>query len=844
MQQYLRLKKQYADSILLFQMGDFFECFFEDAKILARELGITLTSREKGEDAPPMAGFPIKALDSYLPKLVAKGYKVAVAEQIEDPKLAKGIVKRKVTEIVTQGTFTNTSKLESKKQNYLLSITQDKQTVAVAFIDLLQGDISFTYFAKDQKDIKELIAILPIAEVITNDLQLKGLIPNNTPIQLITAPNDPKSYIKDTLHIHDLEAIDIQKPSEIYAIANLLEYILYTKQMAPQHFFTVKRWNPFKYMQLDSTTITNLELFTNIRAKDNKHTLLAILDRTLTPQGGRLLYNFMLHPLLDKQLVQRRQKHTLFFYKNNSKLTAIREQLKHIFDIERLAGLIAFKRVNPKQLLALKQSIIAALKVIRDTTAIKHNLKLSKIEKVAQIIDNAINPEAPTILTDGNILKASFHPRIKELRTLTNNTELILKKILADEKQKTGIPNLKLGYNKVFGYYFEIPKGQLNKVPDYFIRKQTLVNAERFITPQIKELEEKILNAQTELITLEQQLYNELIQNLGGYVPDLKALSDYIAYIDVISNFAFIAQKYNYVMPEILDETSDIELKLEESRHPVVERFTQNFVPNSITINKQQNFVILTGPNMGGKSTFIRQLAQIGSFVPAKTAKLSLRDRIFARVGASDDISTGRSTFMVEMSEVARIIHNATPHSLIILDEVGRGTNTAEGLSLAFAISQYIANQIKALTIFATHYHELTQLENNNQFINYKVDVLEKDNTVYFLHSISRGGTDKSYGIYIAKLVNLPEEIIQIAESKLTELLQNKLQLTPQPANSKKTESNATLTQSFQLPLFTDPQIKQYRKIINKLKNVNPDEISPFEALKLLYSIKKQLNSN
>ena len=605
-------------------------------------------------------------------------------------------------------------------------------------------------------------------------------------------------------------------------------------------------------MQLDQTTITNLELFSNIRTKDHKHTLLAIIDKTLTPQGGRLLYSFILHPLLDARSINKRLKHTEYFFNDPTLLFKIRDKLKHISDIERLAGLIAFKRINPKQLLTLKQSIYQALEILSKITIIKSKINISHLKEPADIIDNTILPDAPTTLSEGNVLKEEFNPRIKELRTLANNAESILKNILEKEKEKTGIPNLKLGYNKVFGYYFEVPKGQLNKVPAYFIRKQTLVNAERFITPQIKELEEKIINAQTELITLEQSLYNDLVQELNNYVAELKQLSDLIAYIDVIANFAFIAQKNNYTKPEILSDDAEITLKLEEARHPVVEQFTKSFVPNSITITEKQNFIILTGPNMGGKSTFIRQvaliqlLAQIGSFVPAKDAKLKIRDRIFARVGASDDISTGRSTFMVEMSEVARIIHNATSRSLIILDEVGRGTNTAEGLSLAYAISQYIANEIKALTIFATHYHELTQLEDNNRFINYKVNVLEKNDTVYFLHSISRGGTDKSYGIYIAKLVNLPEPIIQMAEDKLTELLQNKLNInSPISHTTKKQHSyEETLDTPLQLPLLVDPEIKKYRKLIDKIKALNPDKLSPFEALKLLYTLKKQLDSS
>ncbi len=893
MQQYLKIKANYKDSVLLFQMGDFYECFFDDAKILAKELGLTLTKREKSEDAPVMAGFPIKALDVYLPKLVHKGYKVAVAKQVEDPKFAKGIVDRKVVEIVTSSTLTDLDKTNEKKNNILLSIVKLKNKIGIAFVDILQGDIYFNSFDNTNEEILDLLHNLDLAEVVTPDLEAKDVVPKGVPVQFLTPQKNIDSFVSEHFKTADIESLDIRNKAELEAIFYLLYFISYTKQVVPKELMNLKRWNPYKYMQIDPTTLANLEVFESQRTRNTNNTLLGVIDNTVTSPGARLLRFFILNPLVDKHQIKLRLKQTQYFVDNLQELESARERMRDIYDIERLAALIAYGKINPKQLVALKNSLVVALDLYREFSGVVNNLEVKKIdiERIVDKLDRALLENPSTNISEGNIFKESFDENIKELRRLTVNSEQLLQTILEKEKNKTGIANLKLGYNKVFGYYFEVPKGQIKNVPEYFVRKQTLVNAERFITPEIKELEDKILGAFEKLSQLEHDMYIKLLQELQPAVAELKRVSKFVGYLDVITTFAFNAKKFNYTKPQLLEEDSDTEIELVNARHPVVERFVTDFVENSITIKNNKKFILLTGPNMGGKSTFIRQvaliqlLAQMGSFVPAQKASLKLRDRIFARVGASDDISTGRSTFMVELSEVARIIKYATYKSLVILDEVGRGTNTLEGLALAYAISKYLAEEIKAVTIFATHYHELIELETDESpFINYKVDVLEQDNTVYFLHSISRGGGNKSYGIYIAKLVNLPDEIIKTAESKLTDLAQNKFTLNlntysnhkvkEMSSNSvvrgsiKNTDTNGqtTVTNSEvleselqqvagmsrevaehelqqQLPIDNIRETKHYKEVIEKLKEIDPNSVSPMEALQLLFKLKQKLEN-
>ncbi len=844
MKQYLRLKRAYKDCLLLFQMGDFYECFFEDAHILARELGITLTSREKGEDAIPMAGFPIKALDTYLPKLIEKGYKVAIADQVEDPRFAKGLVERKVVEVVTRGTLTTQELLTSKENNFVASVVSSREGYHFVLGDLLSGKLEVGSVVYDEKGVlAEIIRTHQVKEIVVSDydeetisfLRDKGFM---VPITERVSERMVEEYLKE-LFGERFFALGFKNLAEQFAVYLLLRYFEETKQRQRKDY-TLVRYTFSDYMELDQTTLRNLDIFENSLTKRVQHSLLGVLDHTLTPMGGRLLRRFMLRPLKNKRKINKRLDDVESILEH-ADLKTLRERLRHIFDIERLAGLVALYKIKPKQVISLKTSLINALLLFEDLPDELKGLK-KKIEKVIELIDQYILDDPASSFTEGPVIKDGVDKKLTELRKLAYEGEKVLAELLEEEQKKTKIDRLKLGFNKVFGYYLEVPKGQLNKVPSYFIRKQTLVNAERFITPKLKEIEEKMLLAQEEIVQLEAKLYKEFLEKLAGYVKDIAALSDKVAYWDVIISFAYVAQNYGYTKPEILDDRSSVEIELVDSRHPVVERFIDEFVKNTIKITKDKNFVILTGPNMGGKSTFIRQvaliqlMAQMGSYVPAQKARLKIRDKIFARVGASDDITTGRSTFMVEMSEVAYILQNATSSSLVILDEIGRGTSTHEGFALAHAICRFIKKRIKALTFCATHYHELTQLEDRYKgFINYKVDVLEEGDNVYFLYSVSRGRASKSYGVHIAKLVKLPSEVIHEAENLLFRISRGE---------TLYSQAYAPL----QLALFDKEASsfsnnKEYENIINRLKKIDINKITPLDALKLLAEIVEQINS-
>ncbi len=849
MQQYLKLKKAYKDCVLLFQMGDFYECFYEDAHILAKELGLTLTSREKGENAAPMAGFPIKALDTHLPKLVQKGYKVAIANQVEDPRFAKGLVDRKVVEVVTAGTLTSEDILTLKENNYVAAILYNKNGIYLAIGDLLTSHIYVATLSPNEWQLlKEILLKEKVKEVIVLSSDENTIDYLKDVVFLVPTMQSVSSHVvEDYLNERFLEkkhALGLNNKGEEFVLYLLLSYFEDTKQTKIDHF-TIKRYEFEKYLQIDPTTLRNLDIFENNLTRSLDHSLLGVIDKTMTPMGGRLLRQFLLRPLTDRQIIEERLYHVEQFVQRPDITNKIRSLLNRVYDIERLTGLLAMGRIKPRQLVMLKNSLIKVLEVlnlikdsVKDTNI---NTNLKKAEEFIETVDEYIVEEPAQSIGDGEVIKSAVDQELKNLRELAYNSNTVLEKIFEKERQKTGIEKLKVGFNKVFGYYLEVPKGQLSKVPDYFIRKQTLVNAERFITAELKELEEKIITAQERIIELETKLYASLLEKLQQYVSTLFNISNQVAYWDVINTFSYIAHKYDYTKPSILDDNSTLELELINARHPVVEQYTQNFIKNSIKITKDKNFVILTGPNMGGKSTFIRQvaliqlLAQIGSFVPAKKASVKLRDKIFARVGASDDITTGRSTFMVEMAETAYILNNATSKSLIILDEIGRGTSTHEGFALAYGISKYIKKQINALTFFATHFHELTQLEDTEEgFINYKVDVLEEKDNVYFLYTVSQGRADKSYGLYVAKLVGLPESILKEAQNMLLKIMQGK-----------------TLYQSAYQPvqLSLEPVLSdkanKYKEIIDrlraKLNKVDINNITPIQALNILDEIVREI---
>ena len=843
MQQYVNLKKVYDDCILLFQMGDFYETFFDDAKTISKELNIILTSREKSNPIP-MAGFPIKALNSYLPKLVKRGYKVAIANQVEDANTSKGLVKRKVVEIVTPGSLT----LDEEKKNgpvYIASVYQAKYGIIVAYTDILSNSINLFVTSNTQNLINEL-KTLEIKEIVVHERQknLVKLLSNHFPVWPIEYKVSQKKAKKTLTQIFDKPtlALGLETDEQIVAIHILLNYIEYLKGSIPKQLKNIKIINTKDRMYIDHITLRNLDILPSIKTNISSKTLLETIDYTKTPMGYRKLYLELKKPLTNSALIQNRLDHIQKLLKNTKLIQQNLTILEQIYDLERITGLIGLNKIKPKQVLMLKNSLTSALSLFENNKIIikKHSNYISNSQNVINLILKYINNVPANELYEGNIINGDTFSDIKELRDLSQNAHQVIENSIQELKNTYNLDKLKLGYNKIYGYYLEIPKSQSKKLPDTFIRKQTLVHTERFITPELKELEQRIITAQEKLLVLEQTYYIEFIDKLKLHINHLIEIYNAIAYIDFITNGAFIAEKYNYTKPIIAKEQTTI---IEQGRHPVIETLQESFIPNDISLTSTKQFVILTGPNMGGKSTFIRQialiqlLAQIGYYVPASKAKLSIKDRIFARVGASDDLSNQMSTFMVEMSEIANILQNATQNSLIILDEVGRGTSTWEGLSLAYAISEYIITQIKAHTLFATHYHELTELATHySTVVNLKVDIYEEDKNIVFLHTISKGTAQKSYGIHIAQMVDLPQDIIKKAEILLQDLNQRKL---PYIQESKPNKKKYTLAN--QPPLIKLEQNPKITKTIKTLKEIDINNITPIKALQILSTLQDNI---
>jgi len=818
MRQYKTLKSNYTDALLLFQMGDFYECFFDDAVEISKALNIVLTKREKRADAPPMAGFPIKSLDDYLKILIDKGYKVAVAKQLSaNSEAGEVIVERKVCEVVTKGTITSIENLERSRSNYLAAVIVKKSKFAFTILEITTGEFKYIEgFFADKSDILELINSFDIAELVVPSGSEYNFLSGKYIIQPLDKSHFELTYaeklIKEHFGVANLDSFMLDnKELAVATVGAIFSYIKLTKDFIPQNIKNLELLDINDYMQIDSTSMQNLEIFYNIRGKSEKNSLVSILDRTETAMGSRLLRSWLRYPLKNKERIEARINNVQKFFTNFDECGFIRKELSKMYDLQRLLGSLGLKRILPKQVIMIKHTLRHSFKLMRflktkglnfssegglnsnfepldssfaSSASSTAGINMEKIKRVYNLIKRSLlrNPNNDT--NSGFIFKRTYNKKLAELRKLTLNSKQILEEILERERKNSQIPNLKLSFNKVFGYYFEVSRSNIKNVPPYFIRKQTLVNGERYITEEVKMLESRILSAQDELITLEKELYAKFIEDLMYYIEELQKVSKFIAELDVFTNLAYVSMKNNYAKPSFIpDSHTGTSFKLVDSRNPIVEVNTENFITNSIELGKEKNFVILTGPNMGGKSTFIRQIAliqimaQIGCFVPCANAELTIKDKIFARIGASDDIATGRSTFMVEMSEVSYILRSATEKSLIVLDEVGRGTGTLEGIALAESICLYISNRIRADTVFATHYHELRELEGKYPyFINYKVDVEEQGKNVYFLHSISRGYQKKSYGIHIAKLAGFPKEIIVKAEKRLQELEKQRAQ--------------------------------------------------------------------
>lgn len=873
MQQYIATKEQYKDCILLYRLGDFYELFFDDAIVVSKELELTLTGKSCGlEERAPMCGVPYHAIEGYLNKLVSKGYKVAICEQMEDPKLTKGIVKREVTRIVTPGTNLNAQSFEDNKNNYLMCIAYYDEIIGISIADVTTGDYYLTEVSDKNQLLDEIVKYNP-AEIICNDaflvsgIQIEEL-KNRLGICIFSL--DPhffdeeqcKKILLKHFHVLSLQGIGIEEfPIGTVAAGTLMQYLYDTQKNTLNHLTHIYPYLTSKYMLLDSSTRRNLELCETLRDKQKKGSLLGVLDKTKTAMGGRLLRKYIEQPLIDKDKILYRQDAIDDFCKNPCERDEIREYLNPVYDLERLIGKISFHTANPRDLIALATSLrmLPPIKTVTGGMNAEALLHISEaidgLEDIYTLIDEAIIDEPPLQIREGGIIRDGYDKDIDTLRHAKTEGKSWLAALEAEDRERTGIKNLRIKYNKVFGYYFEVTNSFKNMVPDDYIRKQTLTNAERYTTPRLKELEDTILNAEDKLVTLEYDKFCEIRDFIAGQLERIQKTAHEIARLDVFASFSLVAEQNHYVRPS-LNEKGIIQIK--DGRHPVVEKVIEHdmFIPNDTYLDNGKNCIsIITGPNMAGKSTYMRQsalivlMAQIGSFVPAKKANIGIVDRIFTRVGASDDLASGQSTFMVEMNEVANILRNATPDSLLILDEIGRGTSTFDGLSIAWSVIEFISNTkiLGAKTLFATHYHELTELEGKiNNVNNYCIAVKEKGDDIVFLRKIIKGGADRSYGIQVAKLAGVPEMVIERAKEILSELLDKdileKVQniSVPQKYDSKnKTEKPDDLELN-QLSLFDTVKDED---VIEELKQIDISTLTPLDALNTLYRLQNKLNN-
>ena len=858
MQNYLETKEKYKDCILFYRLGDFYEMFFEDAKICSNELELTLTGKDCGlENRAPMCGIPHHAVNTYIPKLVEKGYKVAICEQLEDPKLAKGIVKRDVVKIVTPGTITELTMLDDKKNNYILSMIFKNKACYISFCDISTGEFFVTEFLGsdiNEKVINELSRVNP-SEIVINSKESKQIIKmieKSLDIYISYYDNNEKNNVLDgILTKNNIDLDDGMKMSSNM----LLNYIEETQKSSINQINDIKKYETEKYMQLDALTRKNLEILEGNREKTKKGSLLWVLDETVTAMGGRKLRHFLESPLLNKNEIIKRQNAVEVLFKDNILRDELRDVLRNVYDIERLISKVVSGNVNARELSSLKRSLeklpylknllvnISKTSLDDYITELANDLDL--LEDIYSLIDNAIIEDAPITIKEGGIIKEGYNQDVDEYRKASTEGQKWLMEIEAKEKERTGIKGkwLRVGYNRVFGYYIEVTNSYKSQVPeDRYIRKQTLAGAERYITEELKEIEDKILGAKDKLVDLEYNLFCKIREIVAKEVIRIQKTASVISTLDVIASFAEVAENNNYVKPTI---TEDGNITVKNGRHAVVEKALkdQEFIPNDVTLNNTEDrFLIITGPNMAGKSTYMRQvalityMAQIGSFVPAESASISIVDRIFTRIGASDDLAMGQSTFMVEMQELSNILESATKNSLIILDEIGRGTSTYDGLAIAWATVEYVANleKIGATTLFATHYHELIELEGKIEGVkNYSIEVKEKGDDVIFLRKIIRGGADESYGIYVAKLAGVSKDVIKRAK-EILKYLEN-VDLAKKTIDEKKKKIT---TEEVQVDMFN----YKMAEITRILEKTDLDELTPKDALEVLYKLKEKLD--
>ncbi len=848
MQKYLETKEEYKDCILFYRLGDFYEMFFEDAKTVSRELDLALTGKACGQaERAPMCGVPFHSVDVYLSKLVSKGYKVAICEQVEDPKTAKGLVKREVTRIVTPGTNLSAESLEDKKNQFICSVYMEHGGFGFAACDVSTGQFSLTEVPTFVSLAEEIYKFSPAEIIASPSFLAQAELMRDLKERLgILVTEGPKWYynerttidlITEHFGVHSLSALGLDDfPEGTLAAGALLNYLLETQMNELSHITHITPYNKDAYMLLNQATRRNLELTETMREKRTNGSLLWVLDKTKTAMGGRLLRMYLTQPLIDLSKINARHEAVSDLMRDLITREELREYLNAVYDLERLLGRITYRSANPRDLIAFHSSLqyLPAMKdLLQDYTSpllCEIREKLDPLEDLCELITRAIQDDPPLTVREGGIIKDGYLALIDEYRNAATDGKTWLAQIEVSERKKTGIKNLRIKYNKVFGYYLEVTKSNLDLVPDYFIRKQTLTNVERFITPELKELEDKILGAQDKLTALEYNTFQEILTTIGNEVERIQQTANALAMLDVFLSLAQVADKNHYVRPEM---TTDDVLEIKNGRHPVVERTIHDalFVDNDTYLNdSDQRICIITGPNMAGKSTYMRQVAlltlmtQAGSFIPATSANISPVDRIFTRIGASDDLVSGQSTFMVEMNEVAQILKYATEHSLIVLDEVGRGTSTFDGMSIARAVIEYIDKKIRAKTLFATHYHELTDLaETSARIENFSVAVRERGNEVIFLRRIKQGGADKSYGIQVAKLAGLPKSVMKRAE----EILKSMETAEPvRPVANKKSPAQSP-------GLFMAQDMKD-------LLALDVPSLTPIEAMAKLYELQQQ----
>ncbi len=872
MQHYLQTKEEYPDCILFYRLGDFYEMFFEDAKLVSRELELTLTGKQCGlPERAPMCGVPYHAVDSYLTRLVANGHKVAICEQIEDPKTARGMVKRAVVRVVTPGTNLDMESLEEGRNNYIFCIHYDGGSAGIAAADISTGEFLTTELSSDQKIWDEIIRYAP-SEIICNEAFLMSgldLAELRNRQHIAINPLDAH-YFDDAsaaklllrhFRVSSLIALGIDdRKKAALASGALLQYLYDTQKNSLSNVTGLTVYSAGRYMLLDSATRRNLELTETLREKQKRGSLLWVLDRTRTAMGARLLHRFLEQPLIEREAIERRFDAVQELCDNSVDRDEMREYMGPIYDLERLMTRITYLSANPRDLIAMRNSL-RMLGPVRQTLAMWEQGDLRDIHEdlddfkdLLDLLDRSIEEEPPITVREGGIIKTGFDENIDHLREARTKGKQWLMDLEAEDRERTGIKNLRIKYNKVFGYYFEVTNSFKDLVPEDYMRKQTLVGSERYTTVRLKELEDTILNAEDKLNTLEYDRFCEVRDRIGAQIERIQKAARAIALLDVYCSLSLVAERYRYVRPRLNDKGV---IKIKDGRHPVVERMLSgDFISNDTLLDNKKNCIaVITGPNMAGKSTYMRQVAliclmsQIGSFVPAASADLCVVDRIFTRVGASDDLGSGQSTFMVEMNEVANILRNATPRSLLILDEIGRGTSTFDGLSIAWAVIEHISNRkfLGAKTLFATHYHELTELEGKiSNVTNYCVAVKEKGEDIVFLRKIVRGGADKSYGIQVARLAGLPEMVIDRAMELVEQLSDN--DITEKIAGI---EAKASGGPRKKVPHYDEVDLAQIslfettkdEDVIKELEGVDISNMTPLDALNTLYRLQSMLKN-